>query len=554
MQPNVSAKRISDILSTPLIVPDYQRPYSWEAAQVDEFINDTISFVKKHPDNTIDDYYLFGQIIVHVVPGKANIVDGQQRLVTSTIFLCAIRDLYDSDHDTFKISKITRSAIDNCIGIYDPENNESSLKLKVSNKNQGFFLKYIQQGNHNFEPESESDELIKQAYELIVEKLKDAKNEGLDLNHIAKGFLDCFYVSYMETNDLRKAFLIFETLNSRGQPLGVQDLLKSHFFSILDKSNDHMKNEWTNMVNKIENAKGDVAKYIRHYWNSYHKHTREKELFSEISELNNSDSILFLEGLFKNTEKYVSMINFKINGCYNAEIKDILKNLRDVGASSFYPLIFAVHRTNNDDRLLELLKTIESLIFRNQVIMKKTANTNEVFFCDQAFNLSSAKISVDEVIKNIINKTEDDSTIESSFMKFSPNSTVARTILFDLFKYENPGVSLVEYKVHLEHIMPQTKGLWDVDEEVWKIYNKRFGNMTLLYGIDNSKIKNKPYTEKRKIAYLDSKIPETKQIALDHEYDWTSEDIDSRQSELFKRFITRWKSNKKPDSKQSTII
>jgi len=308
------------------------------------------------------------------------------------------------------------------------------------------------------------------------------------------------------------------------------------------------------MVNKIENAKGDVAKYIRYYWNSYHKHTREKELFSEISELNNSDSILFLEGLFKNTEKYVSMINFKINGCYNAEIKDILKNLRDVGASSFYPLIFAVHRTNNDDRLLELLKAIESLIFRNQVIMKKTANTNEVFFCDQAFNLSSAKINVDEVIKNIINKTEDDSTIESSFMKFSPNSTVARTILFDLFKYENPGVSLVEYKVHLEHIMPQTKGLWDVDEEVWKIYNKRFGNMTLLYGIDNSKIKNKPYTEKRKIAYLDSKIPETKQIALDHEYDWTSEDIDSRQSELFKRFITRWKSNKKPDSKQSTII
>ena len=214
MQPNVSAKKISDILSTPLIVPDYQRPYSWEAAQVDDFISDTISFVKKHPDDTFDDYYLFGQIIIHVSHGKSNIVDGQQRLVTSTIFLCAVRDLYENDPVRFKIGKVTKSAIYNCVGIYDPENNECSLKLKVGSKNQGFFLKYIQQGDHNIVPESDSDELVKQAYDIIIGQIKEAVDEKIALNHIAKGFLDCFYVSYMETNDLRKAFLIFETLNS----------------------------------------------------------------------------------------------------------------------------------------------------------------------------------------------------------------------------------------------------------------------------------------------------------------------------------------------------
>ena len=217
-----------------------------------------------------------------------------------------------------------------------------------------------------------------------------------------------------------------------------------------------MKDDWNKMVNKIEAANGDVAKYIRYYWNSYQKHTREKELFGAISEQNSADSIQFLEGLFKNTEKYISMVNFKGNGCFSSNIRDILKNLRDVGASSFYPLVFALVRTNNEDRMMDVLKALESLIFRNQVVMKKVANTNEVFFCKQAYLLSSGEITVDQVIDNIVNETEDDDTIKSSFIKFTPNSKVARTILFDLFKFENPGVALVESKVQLEHIMPQT--------------------------------------------------------------------------------------------------
>lgn len=41
--------------------------------------------------------------------------------------------------------------------------------------------------------------------------------------------LDRFEVMYLETNDLGESYVIFETLNARGQELETSDLLKTMF-------------------------------------------------------------------------------------------------------------------------------------------------------------------------------------------------------------------------------------------------------------------------------------------------------------------------------------
>ena len=68
-------------------IPRFQRPYSWEKEQIIEFWNDTIK------DSESD--YFIGSIVVYKKTDELfGIVDGQQRLTTITMILCAVRDFY----------------------------------------------------------------------------------------------------------------------------------------------------------------------------------------------------------------------------------------------------------------------------------------------------------------------------------------------------------------------------------------------------------------------------------------------------------------------------
>ena len=68
-------------------VPRFQRPYSWERQEVEDFWNDTIA--------DADGEYFIGSIVLFShSQGTLGIVDGQQRITTITMFLSALRDAF----------------------------------------------------------------------------------------------------------------------------------------------------------------------------------------------------------------------------------------------------------------------------------------------------------------------------------------------------------------------------------------------------------------------------------------------------------------------------
>ena len=84
-------KRLSEVLFSGekfYSVPRYQRPFSWNQDSLDEFWNDITN--KNNQD------YFIGTFIFLNESDKRNeieIIDGQQRILTTTIILCAIRDV-----------------------------------------------------------------------------------------------------------------------------------------------------------------------------------------------------------------------------------------------------------------------------------------------------------------------------------------------------------------------------------------------------------------------------------------------------------------------------
>ncbi len=67
-------------------IPRFQRPYSWLQENIADYWNDTIA------ESDVD--YFIGSMVVYKIDGDTyGVVDGQQRLTTITMLLCAIRNM-----------------------------------------------------------------------------------------------------------------------------------------------------------------------------------------------------------------------------------------------------------------------------------------------------------------------------------------------------------------------------------------------------------------------------------------------------------------------------
>ncbi len=95
---NVSRKTIEQTLTDSLkisstkrfVIPEYQRPYSWDVEKCEVLWDDIVSFFEHNRDNH-EEYFL--GTIVSCLDGEENIaiIDGQQRL---TSFFLLLRSFY----------------------------------------------------------------------------------------------------------------------------------------------------------------------------------------------------------------------------------------------------------------------------------------------------------------------------------------------------------------------------------------------------------------------------------------------------------------------------
>ena len=70
-------------------IPRFQRPYSWDDENIQDLWNDVIS-------SKGEDYFIGSMVVFKQGKQEFGVVDGQQRLTTITILLCAIRDSFAS--------------------------------------------------------------------------------------------------------------------------------------------------------------------------------------------------------------------------------------------------------------------------------------------------------------------------------------------------------------------------------------------------------------------------------------------------------------------------
>jgi hypothetical protein len=142
-----------------LAVPEYQRSYSWGDTQIEDYCNDIAAAYKATPR----EYFLGTLVLSKEGNGdRDTVIDGQQRLATTTLLLAAIRDYLGDNGETTRGHNIhTRY-----IGSYDDVADRDEPRLALNVDDDDFFRDRVVNGG-TAAPSRESHDLILRAYDKL---------------------------------------------------------------------------------------------------------------------------------------------------------------------------------------------------------------------------------------------------------------------------------------------------------------------------------------------------------------------------------------------------
>jgi uncharacterized protein with ParB-like and HNH nuclease domain len=290
-----SKQTLNDLFEYPTsryIIPKYQREYSWKKQQFEEYwklINN-------------DEEIFIGTVIFYVEDNKKNkeIIDGQQRYLTTLIAAAALRDVFLERFKLTKDNEIELYAEDiqeGYIGKRKPGSTEYQNYLEPGLTTKKYFNDEIQKFDRNF-LNSNSTEIIKikspsnsieesliiEAYKYFKEQWNfflKSKTDKQTFDFFKERLDNCFVIR-IEIDNYELAFDIFESVNDQGIRLGVSDLIKNQILKNIDNdpsSQQNGVNKWNDMINFISEVKIHPQEFLRYYWASKYGYSSDKQLY-----------------------------------------------------------------------------------------------------------------------------------------------------------------------------------------------------------------------------------------------------------------------------------
>jgi uncharacterized protein with ParB-like and HNH nuclease domain len=266
--------------------------------------------------------------------------------------LAAIRDYFYSKNDQTRSHNIE----DDYLVKTDLGTLERIPKLQLNEADNDFFLNRIlslpDSASRNISSSKESHKRIDKAGQLSsshISKLATIYNDQTSpLVQLVKYIDKSAKVILVRVPDDANAFTIFETLNDRGLPLAISDLLKNYLFHLSGDRLDEVQQRWISMIGALEAVDSEdmVVTYIRQFWSSKYGLTRERELYKNIKAKTTSkqQAIDLSTELNTNARYYAAILNstHEIWNDYGTTTREHMMTLNELGMVQLRPLLLAI--------------------------------------------------------------------------------------------------------------------------------------------------------------------------------------------------------------------
>ncbi len=580
---------ISQVFKDFYSVPDFQREYVWETEHVEKLLNDVLDEFYDENKRLIQgpEYFLGSIVVCKDEAGIHQLIDGQQRMTTIYLILCAARDailnMGQSAPDWLQTSIRFVTA--------DPRTGDDieRHRLTLQYEDSDGILEKLVKADRPASELSETTQSVRKilaAYRTIqVFFNNDLGGEAAEIKKFLVAFTERIKLIRIMTPTITNALKVFETINDRGVGLNAMDLLKNLLF-MKTASRDYpkLKDRWKTLVDTLDACREKPLRFLRYYIMAHfttdsHRVIREDEIYdwfvTNAHECGiDSNPLKFVDRLIECAKAHALFLQSKdAHGVDNR----YLRNLSLLGGAlrqQYILLLAAIHLS--PELFNRLVKSIENLFFC-YIITREPTKTFERNFARWAKDLHAVR---DEAalesfldryfVKDMRGRRDRflysfTELTQTGIQQYRMRYILAKLTQFIEEKaWGNPTYGWLDHytakTVEVEHILPQNprddvRAAFDKKDEYTE-YMSRLGNLTLLEKTINGSISNGSFEEKspgyRQSAFLLTKsLAEKPQVGVNTQLNraveeliqfdsWSSTDIEQRQAMLSNLALRVW--------------
>lgn len=496
-------------------IPRYQRSYSWTRENVEDLWDDAIIGTKE---------YFIGSVVVHPVSkDTVAIVDGQQRLTTLLMILCAVRDVAEEQH-LMQVANGTHNLVER-------KDEDDELRPVLRNETAHAFLGdyVLNRGPATLgEPSGKEQTAIRDAFdqikgkirkeiEPIVERKTSGRTRDTALEKELKRIRDTVLglkVIFVEAGTHDEAITVFVTLNSRGKDLEPSDLVKAHLLSKLPKATgiDSSLERWQKIIELFDASAAEptMTDFLIAFWRSRYgsatKKTLDREVRKQIRTKGDADRLL--SELTEDAELFRAMVEPSYrNWGQHSELSRSLEFMVDFKVRQPWPLLLSLLRAYSAQQikvaqLRRAVVAIENYHFTYNVLAGRSSTGGmSSFYASRALKLNEASDAqarakmIDELVSDLKDRRPTDQEFDLAFTTLSFTDDVTadkkkvKYVLRRFHEFNEPKAPVDFTMMTIEHLTPQSSGASHIG---------LIGNLIYVSETLNGKLGSKSFQEKLK--------------------------------------------------------
>ena len=254
------------------VLPHFQREYAWGETEWKTLITDIFSVYEVYDDEQPPEHFMGSLVVINdgtqagTVP-VFRLVDGQQRLTTVSLLLCALERLLGASENNAALCKKLRRMLLNL-----DESGDLHFKLLPTLK-YGDRASYCAIVEGKQPPTVESG--IPKAYSYLTTQLENRfKSDGIDPSRLFNVLMSSLQVVFINLNQSERPYEIFESLNYKGKSLTQADLVRNYIAMKLppEYQEKAFMELWSPVEETLSEKRtvgrsrlGELTAFLRHY-------------------------------------------------------------------------------------------------------------------------------------------------------------------------------------------------------------------------------------------------------------------------------------------------
>ncbi|WBB90683.1 DUF262 domain-containing protein [Verrucosispora sp. WMMC514] len=536
-------------------VPLYQRTYSWTDPQLDRLWEDIRKLAEERTADPNLTHFI-GSLVLAPSPthgpsvSEFLVVDGQQRLTTLSILLCAIRDHRAQHEDPGHRDRIDQEYL---INKWRPSHR---LKLVPTQADRPAYEACL-----DVTPQAGGSDRVGAAYRFFKSQLAAiTSDDPLDIDRIEDAVTSGMALVSVVAQAGDNVYRIFESLNNTGLKLTQADLLRNYLFMRLPNRGDAVyRSLWFPLQQQLDSAELEQLFWL----DLVHRNPEVKQTDTytgQQARLNGLRSEAEIEDEVRRFCRLGALLRTILHPEEeeDLEVRRRLKRLNGWDTTTVYPLLLHLldrrkQGTATSAQIASAMLYVESYFIRRLLIGRATASINRILL--RIVTDMRADLPVDEAVRAYLSVGRKHYATDSSIREavrsipfyLNGRATQRKLVLQWLEESYGSKEPVDSASLTIEHVMPQSPTTeWrqmlgedlqgeESFAEVHEALVHTLGNLTLT-GY-NAELSNSSFLVKR--AQLGkSGISLSREIA--EQKRWGRPEIHARADALAERIIKHW--------------